>query len=163
MLKKLHTFSIDHASTIDNQHYVGQFTCARITVMSRSKISIRKSQLCGGMYCVRDDNGNPTGLGIDEETEGLNYMLAVLDVALVQKPEWFKLEEISDEGLLIKVFKEVMAFDNSFRVSGGTTTQANSGSVDSSQGTGAAQHQVSNHNAPVKKMVDEQVQAALDA
>lgn len=161
-LKQSHTFTLDYHSDIDDKDYLGQFTCNRMTVMSRSKVSIKKSQLCAGMYCVRDDNGNPTGLGIDEETEGLNYMLAVLDVLLIQKPEWFKIEEISDEAVIIKVFKEVMQFDNSFRVGGGSSTKEN-GSVASSQGTSTKKSQETNNSGSVKKVVDPEVQAALDA
>lgn len=162
MLKQTHTFSINHSSEIDQKEYAGQFTCNRLTVMARSRISIKKSQLCGGMYCVRDEDNKPTGLGIDEETEGLNYMLASLEVLLIQKPEWFKPEEISDEAVIIKVFREVMAFDNSFRVGRGTTAQEN-GPVGSGEGTGAKKSQEANLAGAPKKVVDPEIQAALDA
>ena len=161
-LKQTHTFIMDYQSDIDQRQYNGTFSCTRMNVLARSKISIRRSQLCGGMYCVRDDEGKPTGQGIDEETEGLNYMFAVLEVLLVQKPEWFKLEDITDESVIIQAFKEVMSFDNSFRAGRRATTEEN-GTVGSNQGASASESKKSDNLGAPKKVVDPEIHAALDA
>jgi hypothetical protein len=162
MLKKLHTFPINFESVVDQQTYTGQFTSRRMSMSDRSKVSVRKSQLSGGMYCVRDDLGKPTGQGIDEDTEWMNYMLAVLEVLVVQKPAWWNIDEITDEKLVMSVFKEVMSFENSFRTGGGGA-KGNEGSVQGSQGASQAEHKEADGGNVPKKVVGAEVQASLDA
>jgi hypothetical protein len=159
---KLHTFSIDHESEDSGQSYNGTFTSKKLSILDQTKISRRKSELCGGMYCVRDDDGNPTGRGIDEGTEFLNQMIGILEVAVVSHPVWWDLSELADEELLSKVFGEVMQFENSFRRPRGSKTGDNVGSG-RSEGDSQEQHSkaVATDNAP--KVVDGQVQASLDA
>jgi hypothetical protein len=41
-------------------------------------------------------------------------MIAHLEQSLVRKPNWWNLDEISEVDLLIEVFKQVAAFENSF-------------------------------------------------
>jgi hypothetical protein len=163
MIKKIHTFNIDHTSESDGQQYRGQFACRRMSMMDRSKINVRKSQLSGGMYCVRDDNGNPTGQGIDQETEWLNYCIAVLEIVLVQKPEWWKLDEISDQEVIFKVFTEVMNFENSFRKRGNGTALTGGDTASGSEANSQAQPAQAVAGSPAPKVVDQKVSAALDA
>lgn len=139
----------------------GTFTAKRLSIKDRSQMGLRKSQLSGGMYCVRDDNGNPTGQGLDDDTDYLNAMLAHLEVALIQKPTWWKLDDIVDIGILREVYGKVAAFEASFfrRADG----EAGSGSglvgaADSSQQPPAN----GSGNLPTP-VVGSQVQAALDA
>lgn len=170
MIKKTKTFQIDYISEIDDKHYTGQFTTRKLSVMDSSKISVKKSQLSGGMYCVRDDNGNPTGQGLDEDTDTFNYMLAMLDVCLIQKPEWWKLQAnsaidenyIGDQGLISKVFSEVVSFENSFRKRNGGAAKGD-GSSAVSEVAGAQESASSDPANGPKKVVGGQVQAALDA
>lgn len=160
MLAKNHTFMIDIDSDVDERSYRGNFTCKRLSVMDRTKINIRKSQLCGGMYCVRDENGKPTGMGIDTDAEFFNYCLAFLESALLVFPEWWNTNEISDDAVVMAVFKEAFKFENSFR-NRGLKDQDNGSNKDSS-GNSETQHTVSNDRSGPKKVVDSQVSAALE-
>lgn len=160
--KRLHTFRKEIHSDFEDKDYEGQFTCRKASVMDQSKIARRKAELSGGMFCVRDDDGNPTGQGLDEEAEMLNYAIATLEVLLVQKPDWYNLEEIVDGAMIWSVYKEVMEFQNIFRGRRGDTTQAPE-AARSSQGTSTSERKETDggHNSP--KVVDGKVPIALDA
>ena len=113
---KLNTFNIDYTSKMENgKVYQGSFTSKKLSILDQTKVSRRKSELCGGMYTVRDDKGDPTGQGIDEVSEWTSNMIAILETAIVTSPGWWDLEDIVDEDLMLAVFKEVMAFENTFR------------------------------------------------
>lgn len=155
------TFRFEYKAD-DGEVYSGQFTTKRLSIKDRGRIGVKKSQLMGGMYCVRDDNNNPTGQGVDEDTDYLNAMIAHLEVCLEQSPEWFNLEELADISVVHAVYKEVMDFEMSFfrsrdgrADSRGSEQVGNEGSSEKPQGTGPG-----NRPTPV---VDEKVQAALDA
>ena len=132
--------------------------------MDQNRINKKKAELCGGLYCVRDDNGVPTGQGIDEYSELQNYVLAILSVVLVKgaTPSWWNLEELSDQELVHKVFLEVQKFENSFRRRGGDSA-GNGQHSGSSQEGGTQTHQAANAGKPVEKMVDKEILSALDA
>lgn len=163
---KTKVFSITHTSE-DGSEYIGQFTTKKLSVADISKIGMRKSQLGGGMYTVYDDNGNPTGQGLDENTDYINAMFAHLEVALIQKPEWFDLNTLDDLDLVTKVFKEVMAFENTFRKSkngtGSNLPKSGNGSDTGSETSGSNQSPQQNVVSLSKTVVDEKVLAALDA
>lgn len=166
MLKKLNTFTIDFESEIEQKRFDGKFTARIASMMDKSKIAVRRSQLCGGMYCVRDEDAKPTGRGIDEESEIMAHMLAWLEVTLIQKPAWFKLEgedPIIDENLIMKVFEEVMKYENSFRGRNRPTTEGAGGSVQSSEGTSETESAQTTPRSVTPKVVDKEVSAALDA
>ncbi len=155
------TFQINHK--LDTGETVeGQFTTKRLSIKDRSLIGVKKSQLNGGMYCVRDDNDMPTGQGLDDGTDWLNSMLAHLEVSLVQKPSWWDLNEIADISLIHKVYGEVMDFETSFfRNSDGEKDKGEPGQV----GEGASSPQparTESGNTPTP-VVDEKVLSALDA
>jgi hypothetical protein len=135
MIKKEKTFTIDYQSDEEGEHYSGQFTVKKMSILDVSKVNVRKSQLCGGFYCVRDDADKPTGQGIDEGTDSFNYMIAVLENQLIQKPAWWKLDSISDQGLLSAVFKEVMEFERTFRGRGNRGADTSGESASSSKET----------------------------
>jgi hypothetical protein len=106
--KNTHQFFIKH--TIDGQDFEGQFACRRLSIKQLAAVSVRKSQLNGGYYF---DEVNP-GRGIDEDTDWTNHMMAHLEIALIQAPHWFNLDEIYDVNLLIKIYGEIAKFENSF-------------------------------------------------
>lgn len=162
--KKTHIFSVKHVSEETGDEFEGQFTTKKLSIMDRSKIGVRRSQLSGGMYTVRDDDGKPTGQGLDEDTDFLNHMIAHLEHALVQKPTWFKLEQIDDAAVLRKVYAEVIEFENSFRVRRNVETAATGlgESSASSSGTQPAPQHADAGGVPAK-VVGREVQAALDA
>jgi hypothetical protein len=160
MLKKTHTFTIDFEDE-DGTVYSGVFTSKRLSIADQAKINVRKSQLCGGVYCVRDEKGNPTGLGIPEEAEIANQMIAQLEVSLVQKPDWFKLDDIYSNELIVKIWMEVMEGEKSFR---GGTRAASQGGNDSgrSKADSVTERQETGSGHDVKKVVGKEIQDALD-
>ena len=156
------TFVVKY-KTSEGQILEGQFTTKRLSIMDRSTMGVRKSQLCGGMYCVTDDKGKATGQGIDENVDYLNTMIAHLEVALVQKPQWFDLEEIDEMGVLQEVYNEVVSFAVSFfRPDDGGDSQGN-GSGRSSEATSDQTSQEQENNPHSATVVDREVSAALDA
>lgn len=155
-----HTFHINYTAS-DGTVLEGQFTCKRLSVLDRSKIGVRKSQLNGGMFCVRDEEGKPTGQGIDEELDNINSLLATLEVSLTQQPVWFDLKSVYDLGVAIEVYKKVNEYNNSFFRSANGESADQSGGV--RQGNSGAQPQRSGPGNSPTPVVGKEVQAALDA
>lgn len=165
MIKKTHTFNTRYYSPLDEKQYDGQFTVKVATFMDKTRIATRKSQLLGGMYCVRDEEGNPTGRGVDEVTEWDAYVIAYLENCLIQKPDWWQFEgpnAITDEKIVHMVMKEAMQHENSFRGRGGPATEGANGSLPGSEGAGAPQLAQANAGNPAPKVVDREVSAALE-
>lgn len=158
---KIHTFSIKH-KLIDGEELEGQFSCRKQAILDFSKIQRRKSELCGGAYCVRDDNGNATGQGIDEETEYINHVIAVLETMLVTWPQWWDLSVLDDFALLTAVYSEVQKFENSFRRRPGQAPEGE-GSVLGGEGAGEKERKEAKSGGNAPKVVDQKVSAALDA
>lgn len=161
MNNKAKSFRVEFKSALDGEEYSGQFTCKRQSILDRTKIAKKKAELCGHMYTVRDENDNPTGQGIDDYTESFNYALAVLDTALVQYPEWWDLSVITDENLVMEVYKEVQDFENSFRRRRGEPNSSEGDVGSGEKGSEAESKETEPANKP-KKVVDPQVSAALD-
>ena len=159
--KNRNTFMLVY-KTDDGQTLEGQFTSKRLSIRDRAQIGVRKSQLTGGMYCVRDDDGNATGQGLDEDADYLNTMLAHLEIALAQKPSWFDLDDVYDLGLVREVYEKVVNFELTFfQPKDGEGVPGGSGPV--REGDGSPEHSGSvdgHHPAPV---VDKEVSASLDA
>lgn len=103
------TFQIDYQSDIDNKRYSGTFTCKKLTVGDLSKLGLRKAQLSGG-YSYDEESGR----GVDTSTNLLNEMIAHCDISLIQKPEWFVAEDLTDVTLLQEVYQEVASFEANF-------------------------------------------------
>ena len=139
----------------------GTFTVKRLSIRDRAKIGVRKSQLAGGMHCVRDDDGNPTGQGIDEDTDYLNAMIAQLEVSLVKSPPWFNLDEIADVGVVQEVFRKASDFELSFFRPKDGGNDNGSGRV--REEDGSVQHEESGARNNPTPVVGQEVQAALDA
>lgn len=147
-------FWISFRSKMDNQLYEGQFTTRKLSIRDVAAIGVRKAQLNGGYHY---DENRP-GLGIDEQTDWMNSMIAHLEISLIQAPIWFNLDEIMDAELLGAIFKHVMEFESSFFRSYGEDAAAprggeNVGST-SSEGARAAGH--------VEEVGRGQVQNSLD-
>lgn len=142
--------------------YEGQFTVKRLSIRDRSRVGVKKSQLSGGMYCVRDDNNVPTGQGLDEDTDYLNSMLAHLEVALIQRPQWFDLETIADLGLVREVYEKVCNFELTFfRPEDRKEDSGKPGSV--REGNGSAERAQPGPGNHPTEVVGQEVSAALDA
>lgn len=159
-MSKLNTFTIS-GQLDDGKRVEGQFTSKRLAIKDRARLGVKKSELSGGMYCVRDENGNPTGQGIDEDTESLCAMIAHLDVSLVQKPVWFDLDELADTDIVAQVYDKVLEYEVSFFRSNGKQASGGTGSV--GEGDSAPQSEGGGPASVPTPVVDGQVQAALDA
>jgi len=103
-------FWIDFRSKMDGQVYQGQFTTKKLSVRDLAQVGVRKAQLNGGLY---HDEKRP-GSGIDAQTDWVNSIIAHLEMALVQAPLWWVINDIIDGDLLAEVFKNVMEFENTF-------------------------------------------------
>jgi hypothetical protein len=157
------TFTIKYKSP-EGEVHEGTFTTKRLSIKDRSQIGMRKSQLAGGMYCVRNDDGIPTGQGIDEETDYLNGMIAHLETALIRKPAWFDLNEVADLGLVRDVYERVWDFESSFFRLGQEDQDAKEDKPDQVGGAnGSSEHSGTGHGNDPTPVVDREVQAALDA
>lgn len=104
------TIHIDYKSYVNDYHYIGDFVAKKLTIRDLSALGVRKAQLNGGMHY---SDSNP-GQGVDAFTDETNGMIAHLELAIVTAPPWWKLDEILDTDLLMKVYKEVLDFENSF-------------------------------------------------
>ena len=162
MSAKTTSFTQEHKDD-DGVIQTGTFTAKRLSIMDRSRVSVRRNQLSGGMYCVRDDNGNPTGQGLDPETDFINGVIAHLETALIQKPIWFKLEEITDTGLLMEVYDKVIDFERSFFRSGDQPAAEGSHNDRGGETSSDQAPPQQGHPATAQKVVGQQVQTSLDA
>ena len=106
----LHTFSVDIVSKVDGQRYEGTFVTKKLSVMGMAELRVRTLQLCKGL---RYDPENPD-VGVDRDTYNLNSMLAHLEIAVVEHPDWWNLDQITDLELMSEVHKEVVDFENNF-------------------------------------------------
>lgn len=135
-----HTWVFKYQSPIDNKSYEGQFTCKKLSVMELSRLGVRKTQLNGGFHY---DEEHP-GQGVEEHIDSMNSMVAHLEVALVQYPIWFNLDQLIDPMILNLVYKEVAKFENNFFRPGGVSAGAGRGSENNSGGanqeSGSAGH-----------------------
>lgn len=156
--KHLNTFSIDVDSETDGKRYQGSFTSKKLSISDLAALGVRKAQLNGGMYWSQN---NP-GKGVDEGTDDLNNTLAHLEVALVQTPPWWNLEEITDPEVVGAVYKEVIIFENSFhRRAEPTTTDSD----DDGRGGGGDREEAqvqSDHDGEPREVVGAEVQSALE-
>ena len=155
--KMLHTFTVDFDSEVDDRTYKGSFTTKKMSILDLASLGVRKSQLNGAMH---HDENNP-GTGVDSNTDEFNNMVAHLELSLIEKPDWWKLDEISDINLIIKVYEEVLEFENTFLRSKRQPDEGN-GSVDSSEKDSSADIQKADITRVSNDVVDEKVQAALE-
>ena len=98
------TFNIRYTDPT-GRDYAGDFTVRRLNMGAIRKMAIRKSQL----------NGGEPDSALDETIVQLNSMLAHLEVALVQAPEWWNPDSFYSGDVIVEVYKEVMSFEDTFR------------------------------------------------
>jgi hypothetical protein len=139
---------------MDGQLYEGQFTTRKLAIKDLAAIGVRKIQLNGGYYY---DENRP-GVGIDPQTDWMNSMIAHLEIALVQIPMWFKVEDIIDGNLLAKVFEQVMEFENSFF----RPTGESAGNSGRSQDAGSPEGKQSGAAGLITQVVGGQIPPSLD-
>lgn len=108
--KHIGTFQIDYTSEVDDRRYLGAFTTKKLSIADMASLGVRKAQLNGGLHY---DASRP-GHGIDSQTDDFNSMLAHLEVSLVQTPDWWDFDSISDGELIGLVYEKVIEHENSF-------------------------------------------------
>lgn len=166
MQKKTHTFTVTVDSEMEERNFNGTFTVKTLSMSDRTKVNVLKSQRLGGFYCCKDDDDVPTGRGVDYQTDLDAYVLAYLEVAVTQKPDWFIIDgpdALQDSVVVYKVFEEASKFEKTFRVRKRTTAEESDGSTQGGEGTSAPEPAQANAGNGPKKVVGREVQAALDA
>jgi len=109
-ISRMKDFFIKYVSPHDGKVYEGQFTTKKLSIKGITAVQVRKVQLNGGWY---HDDDKP-GVGIDDQTDWTNYMIAHLEQSLIRKPTWWNLDEIDDFDLVLEVFRQVADFENTF-------------------------------------------------
>jgi hypothetical protein len=155
--KTIHTFTIDFTSEIDDYRYQGSFSCKKLSIYDTSALGVRKAQLNGGMH---HDPNNP-GRGVDEDTDEYNSMVAHLELALTVTPPWWDLHKISDNDLVLAVYREVATFENTF-LGRKRHAEADTGLLDSSEGTGDRDVSPANTVRELGEVVEREVSSALE-
>lgn len=125
-------FFFSYKSEVDGETYEGQFTVKKLSVKDIAQIGVRKSQLNGGYYF---DKKNP-GTGVPEESDLINEMISYLDIAILQAPIWFDLNNIYDAGLLGSLYGKAAENENNFFRSRGRVAADPRSSQNDSSGTG---------------------------
>jgi len=152
-----HSWTVNYNSEVDDTKYIGTFTAKKLSIMDIAALGVRKAQLNGGMYF---DPRNP-GRGVDFDTDDYNAMIAHLELSLIQTPDWWKLSEISDTGLITEVYKEVAKFETSF-LERGKRASSNNGSVGVSSENSDRTVSQADSAGSVREVVGEKVLAALE-
>jgi len=156
--KLLHTFSVDFKSAVDDRRYIGDFTTKKLAIRDISALGVRKTQLNGGFHT---DPANP-GYGVDDQTDEFNNMLAHLEIALVAKPVWWRLDEITDLQLIAEVYKEVISFENNFLRREQPRTSSGDELGRSSEGSSTTAEKRPDVAGSPREVVAEEVQSALE-
>jgi hypothetical protein len=125
----------------------------KMSIRDIGRIGVRKAQLNGGYHY---DEDNP-GCGIDQATDTIHNMISHLEIALIQWPAWWVVEEIQDPDLLKVVFNHCVTFENSF-LSGRDVSRPGGGVSDDSGSEGEG----SGNTGPVEAVGGGQVQDSLE-
>lgn len=156
--KRINPFEIDFASDVDDRQYRGKFVSKKLGIRDIAALGVRKAQLNGGMH---HDPMSP-GHGVDSDTDEFNNMIATLEVAIIEAPEWWNLDEISDVSLVATVFQEVMIFENTFLGRRGRAGDSGDGDDGGGEAGGSSDPSGSLDAGDVAEVVDEEVQSALE-
>jgi hypothetical protein len=152
-IPKTYTFFLRHTSEFSGLHYEGQFACRKMALRDFARIGVRKTQLNGGFH---HDLNNP-GCGISEDVDTLNNMIAHLEIALIQWPTWWNLDECDDPDLLKVIFNNCVTFENSF-LSKRDESQPGGSVPHDSSGAGSE----SGSDGSVEEVGGSQVQSSLE-
>jgi hypothetical protein len=135
----LNTFSVEINSD-DGQRYVGTFTSKKLTIRDITQLGVRRTQLCGGLTFSPETPGH----GIDADTYNLNSMVAHLELAVVDAPDWWDFDKITDLTVMSEVYKEVVSFENNFpgRGHGGGSQAGSQAAQDIANTAGVSQPMV---------------------
>ncbi|MMZ43506.1 hypothetical protein D1872_50580 [compost metagenome] len=97
-----HTFNVDFSEV--REDFKGTFVVRRPSQLDRLQIGILKSTLLGGVQ------------NVDIPTENIAVVASTLDVVLVQRPDWFNIDDPDlSYDIMEAVFLEYLKWDASFR------------------------------------------------
>lgn len=149
------TIHLNFTSTEDGTVYEGQFMVKRFTIRDKTSIAVRKVQLNGGYHYEEN------GLGVDESTDTLNYMIAVVELGVLAAPGWWNVTNNYDGSLLGAIYREVQDFQNSFRTVKPTVQQP-TGTAQTSQEGSSTPGQGTNGPGATPAVVGTEVQYSLE-
>ena len=153
-MKTIHTFGID--LTTPTGTYQGGFTVKKLSIRDLSAMGVRKAQLNGGLHY----DPEAPGQGLDPATNELNALLAHLEFAVLDAPDWWDLEELADMRVVNEVYREVLDFEATFLGFGAEVADLRSGGSD--EADRPKKKKAANKNRPSKTVVDSEVQSALE-
>jgi hypothetical protein len=100
-------FEIDFFSKIAKKRYKGRFTTKKLSIMDLTRVSVRQLNMNGGYHY---DSDKP-GTGLTHEMSVTSNIIAHLEIALIQTPDWWNLEILNDYDLLSEVYGHVANFE----------------------------------------------------
>lgn len=153
-MKTVHSFSVDIKTPY--KRYEGPFTCKKLSIRETASVGVRKAQLTGGYHYDADNPGS----GIDYATDELNAIIAHLELAIIDAPTWWDLDEIADIRVVRAVYQEVLSFEMSFLGLGEKAPDR--GSSRGSEADSPKTETRPDTNRPAKVVVDEEVQSSLE-
>lgn len=98
---KAQQFSVTYTDPSGSEK-IGNFTVKRLTIGEQATIGVTKAKFA-------------QSLQVDSGTDQLLHMFAYLKHALMEKPEWFKPEDLFDDDLVLAVYRRCLSFEASFR------------------------------------------------
>lgn len=99
------TVRLEARSVLDGRMYTGDFTIKKMSLGAMGKKGVLKAQFNAGLI-------------VDPQTDGLHERMAqvLVSVTKAENADWFKnLDELADLDILVALYKEVVAFEASFR------------------------------------------------
>lgn len=106
--------NFDH-KTKDDKRFNGTFVVKRVSIMDNARISKTKSFLLGGLP--------PMTRADDYQAE----VIAHLQNVVMEAPEWWDLENLYSFEIADALYKEVKAFEDSFRIDSRRDNKESSG------------------------------------
>lgn len=100
----IHEFEINVVGEETNERYQGAFKYKRPNIGLRRQIKIYQDEL---------NNGSTT---LDENTQGLNFIISHLHFTLLEFPKWWNGGiDLYDENVVLAIYQKVLDFEEEFR------------------------------------------------
>jgi hypothetical protein len=163
-MQKTHSFPVDWDD--DGDRKSGFVTIKRLTAGDMMRIAQMKTQLLGGYHCVRDDDGHVTGQGVDPIVEYRADIMATVEVAVIDKPEWLDVQKLPEDPLAPdsiarRIYDEVSRWHGTFRARGRDDAQSG-GSANGSARIGEGNVPATDSLGRNAHVVDQALPSALD-
>lgn len=149
-----HTFSVDIKTP--RRRYEGTFTVKKLSVREIAQMGVRRVQMNGGLHY---DPSNP-GKGLDPMTDEFNAIFAHLDLAIVESPDWWDLDELNDFAVVSAVYQEVIDFEGRFLGYGKDASDKRQGRSSEDNSTPSQNEADADRHAP--ELVGSEVRSSLE-